>query len=125
MEASTSFEGQPSSVVLPGSDHQLKRISESDTRTKSHKTGSQQFEATATESDEESRTSAANEEESQVKRKRKYYTISVQNISEEFKWIDGSKNYLFCKICNIKLSGSRFHLKRQENNLNHKKGVWQ
>lgn len=63
------------------------------------------------------------EADSQAKKKRKYYNISVQKIHDEFKWIDASKDFLFCKICNIKLSGARFHLKRHQNNLNHKKGT--
>ncbi|CAH0563103.1 unnamed protein product [Brassicogethes aeneus] len=42
-------------------------------------------------------------------------------MSNDFEWIDSTKEFLFCKLCQIKLSGSRFHLKRHERNSTHQK----
>ena len=51
---------------------------------------------------------------SQKKLKRSF-NPNVKRLSEIFLWLDSTKNYLFCKCCNVKLSGNKFHLNRHDN----------
>lgn len=56
-----------------------------------------------------------------AKRKRKMYNINPTKIHLAFPFVDKRKPFLFCTICNMKLTGGRYHLKRHSNNSIHKK----
>lgn len=76
----------------------------------------------STDNDESHTPNESKNKKTKTGKKRKYHQIAVSKIRQEFCWIDESVvDFMWCKFCHSKVSGSRFHLKRHENSKMHKK----
>jgi hypothetical protein len=43
------------------------------------------------------------------KKKKPIYYCNVTKIQAQFSWLNNSKSFLYCKVCNIKINGKKFH----------------
>ncbi|CAH1114786.1 unnamed protein product [Psylliodes chrysocephalus] len=55
--------------------------------------------------------------------KRYVQRINLSKLKDKFNWLDRDKSFLFCKTCNLKISGQKFHLKRHEESGSHQRST--
>lgn len=55
--------------------------------------------------------------------KRYMQRINLSKLKDKFNWLDRDKSSLFCKTCNLKISGQKFHLKRHEKSGSHQRST--